>query len=255
MSASIKVLTFNLRIQVEEDGINAFFNRTNRVLDCINTYQPDIIGFQEANAPMRAFLRENLKNYTVIGCGRYKNYNGESTPIAFRNDIFELISLDTFWLSDQPNVPGSRYPGDQSGCPRLCITALLKHADCERPFRFYNTHLDHVGENARLLESKQLIGYISEHPERFVLTGDFNALPDTPEIRAFADCGLGIKDVTANLGGTFHAFGQEEIPAKIDYIFTNAPCDESKTFIVPDSGVNGVYISDHFPVCTTVEME
>ena len=255
MSAKIKVFTVNLRINNKGDGINMFDNRTDRILECINTYQPDLIGFQEGNAHMRAFLRDHLTDYTVVGCGRDKDYHGESAAIAFKKDAFELISLDTFWLSAQPHVPGSRYGGDQSSCPRVCTSAFLKHNDCEKPFWFYNTHLDHQGKTARLLGALQVIQYVSDRPEKFIMTGDFNATPDAPEIKVFTEHGMGIVDATANLGGTFHNFGRRETFSKIDYIFTNGECDLNESFVIPDEGVDGVYISDHFPVCALIEME
>ena len=70
MSAKLKVFTFNLRIDNEGDGINVFDNRAERIYACINAYKPDLIGFQEGNPYMRACLRENLRDYTIVGCGR-----------------------------------------------------------------------------------------------------------------------------------------------------------------------------------------
>ena len=254
MSAKIKVFTFNLRINNKGDGINMFDNRTDRILECINTYQPDLIGFQEGNAHMRAFLRDHLTDYTVVGCGRDKDYHGESAAIAFKKDAFELISLDTFWLSAQPHVPGSRYGGDQSSCPRVCTSAFLKHNDCEKPFWFYNTHLDHQGKTARLLGALQVIQYVSDRPEKFIMTGDFNALPDAPEIQVFTEHGMGIVDATANLGGTFHNFGRRETFSKIDYIFTNLPTDPAESYAVEDDDSCGCFYSDHNALCAFVEV-
>lgn len=257
MSAKLKVFTFNLRVNTKVDGINNFFGRTDRILDCIREYQPDLIGFQEANSDMRAWLIRNLTDYMVVGCGREKNYRGESTVIAYKKDVFELISLDNFWLSAAPHQPGSRYGADQSSCPRICTSALLKHIDCEKPFYFYNTHLDHQGKTARLLGALQVLQYVSDRPEKFIMTGDFNALPDSPEIKVFTEQNNGhtVTDATALLGGTFHAYGAMETKSKIDYIFTDAACDPAESFVVPDEGVNGIYISDHHPVCAYITME
>ena len=243
--AKLKIFSFNVRLDVKEDGINNFYNRTDRILDCINTHEPDLIGFQEADPSMKAYLRDNLSDYTVVGCGREKNLGGEATAIAFRKDDFEFISLDTFWLSPTPRVPGSRYTEDQSPCPRNCTVVYLKHKDCEEPFYMFNTHLDHWGKLARIHGAMQIIQYASEKGGSFVITGDFNALPDAPEI----------KDVTAGLGGTFHGFGKLEEKQKIDYIFTNASCNAEESFAVEDEGVDGVYISDHHPICALIDMK
>jgi endonuclease/exonuclease/phosphatase family metal-dependent hydrolase len=257
MSAKIKVFTFNLRINNKGDGINMFDNRTDRILECINTYQPDLIGFQEVTDPMRAKLRDCLPDYTVQGCGRGSDYHGEAMLIAYRKDVVELISLENIWLSMTPTIPGSRYGGDQSGCPRMFTAVLLKHNDIEKPFYFINTHLDHEGATARYLGAVQLTQYISQHTENFVLTGDFNATPETPEIKVITEALAyrGATDCTETLGGTFHGFGH--IPAdrmpKIDYIFSDAVCTES--YIVEDIPVEGQYYSDHNAVCAILEME
>lgn len=252
----IKVFTFNLRTESKNDGINYFPNRRGRILETIRTYNPDIIGFQEATDSMREWLREALDGYTVVGCGRGKNYRGESTLIAYRKNDFEMISCETFWLSLTPGVPGSSYGFDQSACPRVATAALLKPVNGGEPFIFCNTHLDHKGKTARLLGSVQLIQYLTSKPYKFILTGDFNATPDTPEITVFTSVKENpIIDATAGLGGTFHGFTLREIKDKIDYIFTNLPCDASESFVIPDEGDSeGIYISDHNPVCAFIEV-
>ena len=101
MSATIKVFTFNLRVIAEVDGINIFHNRTGRISDTIKSYEPDLIGFQEVSTVMKKWLSDDLAplGYTVVGCGRGKDYRGEATCIAFKRDLFELIALETRWLS------------------------------------------------------------------------------------------------------------------------------------------------------------
>lgn len=241
----IKVCSFNLRVISDSDGINIFTNRQERILETVNEQAPDLIGFQEASNSMRQFLRGSLDGYTVIGCGRDSDYHGESVPVAYRNDRFELIRSECFWLSPTPEVPGSRYK-DQSSCPRITTAALL----CPRggePFWFLNTHLDHKSSSARLLGANQLIKYISSHPESFVMTGDFNATPESDEISLLVSHER-INNATADIGGTFHGFGKlsPENMRQIDYIFTDM--NFGGAFAVPDEPKNGIYISDHRPV-------
>ena len=127
MSNKIKIMSFNLRVEAGIDGINHLVNRKGRILETIATEAPDLIGFQEARDGTRAWLRDTLTDYTVLGCGRYAEYRGESAPLAFRKDKFELVSLDTFWLSSTPKIPASLYDGsDQSDCPRIATAVVLK---------------------------------------------------------------------------------------------------------------------------------
>ena len=257
MATQLKIMSFNLRTDNKGDGINYFFNRFDRVTEVLDREKPDIIGFQEVTDPMRAKLRDYLTDYTVQGCGRGSDFHGESMLIAYRKDAVELISLENIWLSMTPAIPGSRYGGDQSGCPRMFTAALLKHNGADKPFYFINTHLDHEGAMARYLGAVQLVQYISLHKECFVLTGDFNATPETPEIKVVTDALAyrDAKDCTESLGGTFHGFGKipEERRSKIDYIFSDAPCVHA--YIVEDIPVEGQYYSDHNAVCAILEME
>ena len=257
MSTQLKFMSFNVRTDNPGDGINYFFNRFDRILEVLDKEKPDVIGFQEVTDKMRAKLRDALPGYTVQGCGRGKDYHGEAMLIAYRKDEVELISLENIWLSMTPAMAGSRYGVDQSGCPRMFTAAVLKHHKAEKPFLFINTHLDHEGKMARYLGAVQLVQYISGYTGKFVLTGDFNAPPQTPEIQIITEAlgYRGARDCTAGLPGTFHGFGKipEEKRCQIDYVFSDAPCTES--YMVEDTPVEGRYYSDHNAVCAILEME
>ena len=254
----LKVFTFNLRVEADVDGINHFQNRRGRILEVIGNFSPDLIGFQEVNDNMRRWLGDALsaEGYTVLGCGRNPDCTGESTVIAYKRDEFELRSYETVWLSATPDLPGSTFGGDQSRCPRVFSAAVLKPAGAA-PFTFLNTHLDHKGKNARLLGAVECVQYVSRKGLPFIITGDMNALPGDPEIEmftAYEPCGRPVTDATVSVGGTFHGFGKRppESMTKIDYVFTDLPCDPSESLAIPDEPVDGVYISDHRPVMALI---
>ena len=252
----MKIMSFNLRYDEPYDGINAFSNRIPRVLDTITKESPDIIGFQEVTDSMRKTMRDILTEYVTVGCGRDITYHGEAMLIAYKKDLFELIEVKNIWLSETPNIPGTKYGFDHSGCPRMYTSILLKHNDIEKPFRFINTHLDHQGEKARVLEAEQLCSDIDKNEECFILTGDFNATPEAPEIQLITDRlkHRGCVDCTKDLGPTFHAFGKlpQDKHVKIDYIFTDGRCKNA--YRVQDIPVNGQYYSDHNAVCAEIEL-
>jgi len=256
MSVKLKVCTFNLRAPVEKDGINYFPNRKGRILDVIRQENPDLIGFQEASDMTRRWLREALTDYIVVGCGRNLKLAGEAVTVAYRRDCFDLISMNTFWLSTNPSVPGSTYGIDQSSCPRCTTAVVLKHDDAEKPFLFLNTHLDHKGATARLLGAIQILQYVSERDLPFVLTGDMNAKPDSPEMQAIvSSASRAVTDITRGIESTFHGFGKRTDALKIDYIFTDMPSDPAESYAVEDNPVDGLYISDHRPVIGFVTVE
>ena len=245
----LKVVTYNMRYDCKEDGKNNFEYRKPYMIKKIKEKLPDIIGFQEMLPHMKAWFEESFPEYNLVGCGRAKDYTDEHNAIAYKKDSFELFGLETFWLSPTPYLPGSRFD-EQSICPRVCTVALLKHKNGIKPMRVYNTHLDHEGEQARLLGIGLVLERIKQDYECFplpsLLMGDFNASPDCKEIQVIEEDGI-LEDTTKGIEYTFHNFGKSQDFIKIDYIY------KSKEFICDQIGVwddveGGIYLSDHYPV-------
>lgn len=258
--AQITVVTYNLRTDAPADGKNAFSNRKAFVKSHFPRCQADLIGFQETLPHMRKWLMEAFPEYEVCGVGRSADLEDESNVIAYRRDRFDLVSLDTFWLSDTPKVPGSRFSTDQSVWPRICTCVTLRDLETGRLFRHYNTHLDHEGAMAQAQGISLVLGRMAADYSAWglpvVLTGDFNVTPESPvyrSVQGFSGCGAPLVDVTAGLGGTYHGYDPASISEKIDYIFTNLPCDPGRSLKMEDQE-NGVYLSDHYPVAAYLEL-
>ena len=248
----LKVMTFNLRIDLPADGINAFSNRTEKIRRMLLSESPDIIGTQEVNESMLAWAQQALGDkYISVGTGRQKDFSGEGARIFYDFKKFALLRLETKWLSETPDVPESRYSVDQSDCPRVYTLAEFVERNTRTVFRVINVHLDHKGEAAKLCGAVQIMQRIAAEnasfPMKTVLTGDFNALPDSPTVKTVR---AHLSDLTENLAGTFHGFGRlsPQDRRKIDYIFSDAPAAKNAC-LVPDEPQDGVYVSDHFPVC------
>ncbi len=257
VSEKLKICTFNLRIDTPHDGMNRFVNRTGRVLDVLTREKPDLIGFQEANGMMRAWLTDNLREYTVLGCGRMSDCTGESAAIAVKRDRFAILSVDNFWLSYTPRVPGSTFGGDQSVCPRVSTCARLRILGTDSYVNFCNTHLDHKGETARLLGAAALLQYLTPTEDHFILTGDFNATPDSKvisEIKGQLHRGRPIVDATEAVPATFHAYGTKKPETKIDYVFTDAEAVTDEAYAICEPPIDGLYVSDHHPVVAYVRI-
>ena len=219
--------------------------------------KPDIIGFQEANDEMTEWMKTDLRSkYIIVGTGREKDLRGEGARIAFNRKKFELVYLDTRWLSETPDIPASRFVLDQSLCPRVYTVAEFVEKRTRKIFRVFNAHLDHEGEKARLCSAVQIISRIQEENKRLkctnILMGDFNAVQETDEIRTFDKY---LCELTKDIGYTIHEYGKrpaEKCP-HIDYIYTDGKSG-GKAYKVKDESVGGVYISDHYPVCAFVEI-
>lgn len=237
----IYAVSFNIRLDTESDGDFAFKYRKNGIVERIMEENPDVIGFQEVLTHVYKELEEALPQYAFVGCGRERDLTGETAVIAYLKGRFTLCALETFWLSDTPKIPGSRFE-KQSICPRTAAMAVLQPENGS-PIRIINTHLDHEYKEAREQGLKLIMERIYSEPLPAIVTGDFNACPNDPELALLFQKESGLRDATQGITDTFHNYRRDK-PSKIDYIFT-------KDFQLKSSGIwesEAPYLSDHNPV-------
>ena len=244
----MKAVTFNLRVDTAYDERNRFQFRKGLILDKIEAEAPDWLGVQECTIPMADFLRKHLADYLFLGVGRGADFGDENNMLGLRRDAWEPVAYDTFWLSPTPFVPGSRY-AEQSDCPRVCVHALLRSLKTGGLYHVYNTHLDHVSDQARALGAeairKRMEDDLAKWPAPVLLMGDMNASPDSLPIRRFLDAGL--RDEAEGISNTWHDYLRRPDTPRIDYILTRA-FPAAKVSVWRDE-LHGLPLSDHYPVC------
>lgn len=250
----MKLVTFNIRCDYGQDKENNFVYRKDLILKKISKEKPDLICFQEVMPHVAVWLKESLEEYYVIGCGRSETFRDEQVAVAYRKDRMNLIAMETFWLSETPEVPGSRYP-DQSACARTCTEAVFEDLKEQKVFRLVNTHLDHEGAQARKLGLCQILKklegevYFSQVP--VIIAGDFNATPDDEEMQVILNAPE-YTNATADVGETFHDFGMNGMEEPIDYVFLKgAVCGSVEKWTEKEGKV---YLSDHYPVCVEIRL-
>ncbi len=253
----MKIVTFNLRCDNNGDAENRWQFRKGIVLDRLEAETPDVVGFQEVRPEMAEFIRMHWNGYLCLGCGRGASFDGENNMIGFRADRFELMQLDTFWLSETPDVPGSRY-ADQSSCPRVCTHVMLRPLAGSSLFHVYNTHLDHVSDSARVLGAQAIMRRIAEDMKHrsapFVVTGDMNADPDSPAIDVFKNNPwYPLVNETPHFPASYHGFGRCPDAPQIDYIFSHGFTAVKPPEAWSDQAF-GKYLSDHNALCAYLEM-
>jgi len=184
---TLRVMTFNIRYGIAEDGDNRWERRRDLVASTIQAFGPDLLGVQEVLAFQADYLKESLPEYAFHGVGRDDGKQaGEFAPVLFRRDRFQMLDSGHLWLSPTPSEPGSI--GWDAALTRMMSWVLLRdrlHASSE--LLMLNTHFDHRGKQARA-ESARLIRRHCEnsaHDGRsIVLTGDFNATEDDEPYRS-----------------------------------------------------------------------
>jgi len=246
----ISAMTYNIRLDIKSDGINQWDNRKEAILSIIRNYKPTIIGIQEALPQQVSYLQENLKQYGSIGEGRDGDVKGEACTIFYRSDQLQLLSKETFWLSETPKKPSI---GWDAAYPRICTNGTFSQKNTHKKINIYNTHLDHIGETSKLNSIKLIIKHIqkSNKQEASILMGDFNSLPNSTVVnytrQHLSDSNIK-QDATSISSGTFNAFNIQETPkSRIDYIFSKNITLSSYKHLHTKTQ-EGNWPSDHIPI-------
>ena len=257
-SQNLKVMSFNIRLNVDSDKENSWTNRKQDAVDLLSYYHPDYFGVQEALPEQMKDIKNGLKNYDYVGVGRDDGKEkGEFSAIFYDTERLQVIKSGTFWLSETPEKPSK---GWDAAYNRVCTYAVFKDKKSKKEFFAMNLHFDHVGNVARVKSADLILKKIKEiNPKNLPLTlsGDFNLTDDTEPIKIISQ---NLKDSFYNSEkkhygpkGTFTAFNVTEVPQdRIDYIFVKGFKIKSNRHI-NDRRENLLYPSDHFPVLTELQ--
>ena len=253
--ADINVISYNIRVGTAKDGTNSWEYRYPASAMMIMDQKPDIFGLQEALDFQFKYLEEYCPGYKGIGVGREDGRKeGEIMAIFYNKKTIKLIKWGTFWLSETPEKPSK---GWDAACFRSATWALMKDKASGRKFYYVNTHLDHVGWEARKNGLKLIVDRIAEiNPENYpmILTGDFNMRIERPEFDDLKKVMRNAREVAFKTDhhGTFNDWGKAADDEIIDYIWFKgfSSCTEYETITKPY--MNRAYVSDHYPIKATL---
>ena len=103
----------------------------------------------------------------------------------------------------------------------------------------------------RTTQINQALAWIRNFAEPRIIMGDFNTWPDTSDYRLVAtpyqDAWVAAKN--AGTASAFNGTGNTHGGSRFDYVFySRVSALALKSVTVPDTRINGVYPSDHYPV-------
>jgi len=265
--ASLTLMTFNIRYGTANDGPNHWKHRRGMVFDVLRKHDPDLVGMQEVIRFQLDEILEAVPGYAAFGAGRDDGKSaGELSPILYRKERFRLAEEGTFWLSETPEVPGSK--SWDTACTRICTWGRFEDRAGGRTFYLYNTHLDHVSQQAREKGVSLILQHMRErkHADPVFFTGDFNAGEDNAAIREVLEAGAGnspspkpmklrdsfrVAHPDEKVVGTFNYWTGRKDGAKIDYVFVPEAVEVRSAAILHDN-IDGRYPSDHYPVVARI---
>lgn len=262
---SIRIMTFNLRLDTPSDGSNAWPHRKEMVARTMRFHSADFVGIQEGLPHQLGQLDEMLPYFDRIGVGRNTEDDpGEYSAIYYKKDRFELIENNTFWLSETPDEIAS--VGWDAALPRIVTWGKFRDFNSGEIFFVFNTHFDHIGETARAESASLILEKIDELAGNspVVVTGDFNTTEEDPPYKVLTG-EIGEHENVLEDGFYSAEFGhhgptstwngfEEIIPGRrIDFIFTNSGFDVIQHAILADQYDGGRFPSDHLPVVADIE--
>lgn len=171
----IRIMTFNIRVNVQYDSLNAWPYRKEHVASMILFHHADIVGIQEGLFEQVNDLSECLPDYNWFGVGRDDGKKeGEFSAVFYVKKRFTLLLDSTFWLSETPGIPGR---GWDAACTRIVTWGKFKDNITGKIFYHFNTHFDHMGVIAREESAKLLLKSIKNiaRDSDVIVTGDFNS--------------------------------------------------------------------------------
>ncbi|WP_158551399.1 endonuclease/exonuclease/phosphatase family protein [Rhodohalobacter sp. SW132] len=260
----ITVMSYNIRFDNPNDGINAWPHRKDHVAEMMgpDKYSTDIVGLQEALLHQIEELQDRLPGYNWVGVGRDDGKDqGEFSPIFYRADRFDLVATNTFWLSENPEYPGSK--SWDAAITRIVTWARFTDKQTGQDVYVLNTHFDHQGQQARYESSRIIIDKIASlNPDiPVILTGDLNINErnDAYNVLSEAD---NLHDAryaseTGHEGPTATFNDWEELrepESRIDYIFVSDGVRVLNHRILDDR-YDGRFPSDHLPVISDIILE
>lgn len=251
---TLKVITYNIRLNVESDGENAWPLRKDYLTSQIQFYEPDIFGVQEAKPDQVIDIANALSQFSYVGIGREGEGKGESSNIYYKKDRFLLKESNTFWLSETPDKISK---GWDAAYNRVCTYALFNDTATNKYIWVFNTHLDHIGEVAKTKGIELILSKIAELNSQnypVIFMGDFNSEPNSERIIALKnqmdDSRTISEEKPFGPSGTFNGFKfKKPVKELIDYIFIskNIGLKVNKYAVLSDSK-DLKYPSDHLPV-------
>ncbi|QDV64014.1 endonuclease/exonuclease/phosphatase family protein [Crateriforma conspicua] len=258
--SDLRVMTFNIRYNNPKDGADAWPHRIDMVADRIRQ-SADVVGLQEARQEQIQDLAGRLDEYQWFGVGRDDGQQGgEFCPIFYRADRLKLLETKVAWLSETPDVPGSK--SWDAAITRLMTMVKFRDQKSGGVFWMINTHFDHRGPQSRI-ESAKIIRttaqqFAADYP--VVVTGDFNCLPDSRPYQIITDdddesllADARTITQTPHRGpdSTWSGFREVEDGRRIDFIFVTSDVQVRRHVTFGDQ-VGGRFPSDHLPVVAAI---
>lgn len=254
--SEVRVMSCNVRcINPMDLGKKSWFYRADLLLEGVEKENPGIIGFQEATKWQYGYLCDTLPQYDSVITYRDKAFNSEGCPVFYRTDLYKLVNKGSFWLSETPDEMSKDWG---AACYRICSYVILEDIETAKQFVIFNTHLDHISDEARINGIAVVLDKIKEFGSLpSLIMGDFNCEEGSETYKAVTENFLDAKYQTENTmtSCTYQNFGKSLDRNCIDYFMISKEGFTVNSYKVLRDTYDGVYPSDHFQIFTSLTLD
>ncbi len=180
-SDTLTVCSFYTGNDFDKTSTELWEERRATIESLVGSYNFDIVAMQEVNFDRFISLKKALSDYdNVIGDGEGRMDVEELAPIFFNSDNFLVLAKSQFWLSETPDLPGSKSWG--ALYPRITTWVKLQSKITGHIFFVFNAHFCHLNEDAQLKSSALFLKKINEiaGDAPVIVAGNFNAALHSP---------------------------------------------------------------------------
>ena len=262
-----KVISYNIRYEgaPTDTGAINWQNRKEATLNMIRREQPDVIGFQEAHPSQTRYVADNLPEYGHIYAkmDRGEIPAGSSVLILYKKKSCKLLDWGYFWLGENPSLEQKGWDAHNL---RPSSWVKLQDRKSKTVFYYFNTHLDHRGQVARIKGVELLIQKmkaIAGEDAHIVIGGDMNCTVNTAYdilqngqpvnvLQPFFTWMKGGRETAAVTDDhfTFNGFNAAKVQHWIDHFFYRN--GQALKFETLTGDYGAPYISDHYPIALTI---
>lgn len=250
---NLKIISSNIRFDNPADGDNSWSHRRLHLTQLLLSHSPDVIATQEGRFEQLKDFESLLQDFTIID--QHRSWMKERMYPSFflRKTIFEVLDSGDIWLSDTPQIAGSK--SFESAFPRLVTWTLVQYNYTLQKIFMVNTHLDHVKRETRIHQVKVLAEEIKKKWDgqcHLIIFGDFNDDPNSPVRQVLTDHFPNLVDSWKIFNNeeetSHHAFsGECQNGSRIDWILVDNKM-KTEACLMDKSKSEGRYPSDHFPI-------
>jgi endonuclease/exonuclease/phosphatase family metal-dependent hydrolase len=255
-------MTANIRFENKDDGKDNWPHRRSLVASIIKDEAVHILGTQEGRKPQIQELGSLISPLKIIDSHRTWIEERMYPNLFFDPKVVQVIKSGDIWLSETPNVAGSKSFG--SMFPRLATYAFMSLKENEAHYLLVNCHLDHLSESTRLKQAKVLTEQVIDlNSDKYpvILMGDFNSGPFDSVRKHLVSASLNLYDPWISQEKSeetsFHKFDGEDPTGqgkRIDWILLDNQQSVSSIELIKTQNA-GRYPSDHFFVKANLEID